>query len=377
MIPLHLSLSGFLSYRDRAELDFTGFELACIAGANGAGKSSLLDAITWALFGQARKRDDLLINAQSSVAEVSLTFAYEGNIYRVQRTLPQGKTTQLELQIFQQDQAGGNSSETGEQTLRWPVPGQWKPLTGSTLRETQERIESTLRMSYETFANASFFLQGKADQFTQQRPGDRKRILGSILGLEIWESYQRAAADRRKAIEAEITSLDGRLEEINTELGEEAARKARLKELRLELERLSGSRAAQEAVLEQVRKTAAQLEEQRKLVEALAKQLDVYNQQIADSQRRLAERRQEQAQYQDILTHAAEIEAAYQAWLQARHDVEYWDEIAIRFRDGEKRRQAPLDEINTARARLEQERKGLLEQEGSSTASCLKPSPFS
>jgi DNA repair protein SbcC/Rad50 len=43
--------------------------------------------------------------------------------------------------------------------------------------------------------------------------------------------------------------------------------------------------------------------------------------------------------------------------------VEYWDEIAARFRDGEKRRQAPLDEINAARARLEQERKGLLEQE--------------
>ena len=372
MIPLCLSLSGFLSYRDRAELDFTGFELACIAGANGAGKSSLLDAITWALFGQARKRDDSLINAQSSVAEVSLTFAYEGNIYRVQRTLPRGKTTQLELQIFQQDQAAGDSSETGERTVRWPVPGQWKPLTGSTLRETQERIESTLRMSYETFANASFFLQGKADQFTQQRPGDRKRILGSILGLEIWESYQRSAAERRKAIEAEITSLDGRLEEINTELGEEVARKARLKELRSELERLSGSRAAQEAVLEQVRKSAAQLEEQRKLVETLAKQLDAYNRQITENQKRLVERRQEQAQFHDTLAHAGEIEAAYQAWQQARHDVEYWDEIAIRFRDGEKRRQAPLDEINSARARLEQERKGLLEQESSLNALLLE-----
>ena len=372
MIPLRLSLSGFLSYRDRAELDFTGFELACIAGANGAGKSSLLDAITWALFGQARKRDDSLINAQSSAAEVSLTFAYEGNIYRVQRTLPRGKTTQLEFQIFQRDQAAGDSSETGERTVRWPVPGQWKPLTGSTLRETQERIESTLRMSYETFANASFFLQGKADQFTQQRPGDRKRILGSILGLEIWESYQRSAAERRKAIEAEITSLDGRLEEINTELGEEVARKARLKELRSELERLSGSRAAQEAVLEQVRKSAAQLEEQRKLVETLAKQLDAYNRQIAESQRRLVERRQEQAQFHDTLAHAGEIEAAYQAWQQARHDVEYWDEIAIRFRDGEKRRQSPLDEINSARARLEQERKGLLEQESSLNALLLE-----
>ena len=50
MIPLHLTLSGFLSYRDQVELDFSGFDLACIAGSNGAGKSSLLDAITWSLF---------------------------------------------------------------------------------------------------------------------------------------------------------------------------------------------------------------------------------------------------------------------------------------------------------------------------------------
>ena len=75
MIPYDPSvsdISGFLSYRDPVELDFTTFDLACIAGANGAGKSSLLDAITWALFGQARKRDDSVINAQSEAAEVGL-----------------------------------------------------------------------------------------------------------------------------------------------------------------------------------------------------------------------------------------------------------------------------------------------------------------
>ena len=58
MIPLQLRLSGFLSYRDPIEVDFTTFDLACISGSNGAGKSSLLDAITWSLFGQARKRDE-------------------------------------------------------------------------------------------------------------------------------------------------------------------------------------------------------------------------------------------------------------------------------------------------------------------------------
>ena len=101
MIPLRLRIAGFLSYHDPVELDFTGFDLACISGSNGAGKSSLLDAITWALFGQARRRDEALINLQSKVAEVTLTFQYEGCIYRIQRALPRGKNGILEFQILE------------------------------------------------------------------------------------------------------------------------------------------------------------------------------------------------------------------------------------------------------------------------------------
>src|SRR3972149_6054227 len=103
MIPIKLAISGFLSYRDLAELDFSKFDLACISGPNGAGKSSLLDAITFALFGQARKRDESLINIASETADVTFTFQYEGNVYRVQRANPRGKTTQLEFHIQTRD----------------------------------------------------------------------------------------------------------------------------------------------------------------------------------------------------------------------------------------------------------------------------------
>ena len=68
MIPLHLRISGFLSYRDPAELDFKLFDLACISGHNGAGKSSLLDAITWALFGEARGKSSDVINLNPDVS---------------------------------------------------------------------------------------------------------------------------------------------------------------------------------------------------------------------------------------------------------------------------------------------------------------------
>ena len=80
MIPIDLKIEGFLSYLDPVEIDFTGFDLACITGENGAGKSSILDAITWALFGKARRQDESLINLNSNKALVSLTFDYEGNL---------------------------------------------------------------------------------------------------------------------------------------------------------------------------------------------------------------------------------------------------------------------------------------------------------
>ena len=189
MIPLHLRIAGFLSYRDPVEISFDSIQLACISGQNGAGKSSLLDAFTWSLFGEARGKGTDVIHLSSDVkaAEVALTFAYEGNIYRVQRTLPRGKTTMLEFQVW----------DGGE----WKVEsGQWRPLTEKTTRETQARIEQTLRLDYETFINASFFLQGRADQFTQKKASERKAVLGSILGLEIWETYKERTADKRKAL---------------------------------------------------------------------------------------------------------------------------------------------------------------------------------
>ena len=364
MIPLHLTISGFLSYRDPVELDFTGFDLACIAGPNGAGKSSLLDAITWALFGQARKRDDSLINSHPEVktAAVSFVFAYEGNLYRVQRSLSRGKSTLLEFQILQDDGLKTSDESQISPSFDNRLSSNWKPLTERTLRDTQDRIISTLRMDYETFVNASFFLQGKADQFTQQRPGDRKRILGSILGLEIWETYRQRSAERRKAVEAEIGALDGRLQEINAELGEEQTRKAHLDELLKGLETLSRLRIGQESVLENYRKTAAELEEKRKRVTDLDLQLEKAGQVLQELESRLQTRQDERQTHDRLLGRAGEIRQAYANWQAARLELERWEQDAARFREQEKRRQAPLDEINVERARLTQEQQSLQNQ---------------
>jgi len=339
MIPMHLHISGFLSYRDPAELDFQSFDLACISGRNGAGKSALLDAMTWSLFGQARKRDESVVNLQSKAAEVALTFQYEGNVYRVQRTIPRGKSALLEFQI-----------RNGEG---------WRPLTERTLRETQARIEGVLRLDYETFVNASFFLQGKADEFTQHNAGKRKDVLSSILGLEIWETYRSRTADRRKTLDSDLAEIDGRLTEIEAELAEENIRKQRLKELAASLQQLATARSAQESALESLKRAAASLDEQRRLASALAAGLERARASLAGFQARLAEKQAERAGYAALVARSKAIEADFRAWKKARAELEAWDRTASQFIEHEHERAPLLEIIAGQKAALEQEQRTL------------------
>lgn len=350
MIPLHLRISGFLSYRDSVELDFSALELACISGHNGAGKSSLLDALTWALFGEARGRGADVINLSQDVkaAEVALTFAYEGNVYRAQRTLPRGKSTVLEFQVLDE----GQETEGGRRNAEGGI---WRPLTEKTTRETQARIEQTLQLDYETFINASFFLQGKADQFTQKKASERKAVLSTILGLEIWDSYKERTAEKRKLLERDVDEIDGRIAEIDAELAEEDERRRRLGELEETLKQLSAAREAQESALENLKRNAALVNEQRKVVSAYLKQFERSRETLMSIEKRLAEKEAERADYDMLAARGGEIEAAYKAWQKARSDVEKMDQVAAQFREHDEKRQPLLREIQVESAKLEQE----------------------
>ena len=346
MIPIKLKVQGFLSYRAPVTLDFTGFNLACISGHNGAGKSALLDAVTWALFGQARRRDESLINNHPSVdaAEVTLDFDYEGNRYRVQRTNPRGKTSSVEFFIL--------SQVPGEE-------GRWKPLTERTIRETDQKIENILRMDYETFTNASFFLQGKADQFATARPSERKTILGKILGLEIWETYREKAGEQRRQKEKEVRGLDGRLHEVQSELDEGPQREAHLRELESKLDELAGQREERASFLDQVKRYHTALAEQRKMLATLKSHLETTDRSRARLTETLGERRKEKTAYAKILAEADAIKKAYQDWQAAREALDAMEEVAEEFRKHESLRHEPLRLIEVAEAQLVQEKQNL------------------
>src|SRR5208283_6240154 len=106
MIPVSLRMRNFMPYKgDAPALSFTSIHTACISGDNGAGKSSIIDAITWALWGKSRaKSDDDLVHQGENETRVEFDFSSGGQLYRVirQHARPKGKRAsgQSSLDLF-------------------------------------------------------------------------------------------------------------------------------------------------------------------------------------------------------------------------------------------------------------------------------------
>ena len=205
MIPVKLRLRNFMPYRDSVPvLDLEGLHIACLCGENGAGKSSLLEAMTWCLWGEARAKsvDDLIHIGQDEM-EVELEFLVSGTLYRALRKRQRGAgrragTTLLELHV---------SSGDG-----------FEPITAGTVRETQRKINGILRMDYDTFINSAFLVQGRADEFTLKSPGKRKEVLAEILNLSYYDSLEECAREEGRRLRAEHGALDLALQDIDREL---------------------------------------------------------------------------------------------------------------------------------------------------------------
>lgn len=205
MIPLKLELSNFLPYTHPDPLDFSGLHLACLTGDNGAGKTSLLDALTWALWGRARaKTDEELIHQGATEMRVALTFGLEGQVYQVirQKRAGKGKGSSLELQVRQ-----------GEK---------WKGLSDATINATQKKIVSLLKLDYDTFCNSAFLQQGKADEFTRKTAAQRKEVLADVLGLDQWDGYEDRAKKKVGALKELILGVDGEISGYDRELSKRA-----------------------------------------------------------------------------------------------------------------------------------------------------------
>jgi exonuclease SbcC len=294
-----------MCYRENVpRLDFDGIYLACLTGANGHGKSALLDAITWALWGKARaKRDDELIHLGESEMEVEFTFDLGGTIYRVLRKRDASKRgrTLLDLQV----QAPGRD-------------GEFRSIAETGVRATEAAIVRLLRMDYETFVNSAFLLQGKADAFTTRTPAERKRILGEILGLGRYDEYEQQAKEKARQKERQVTQFDGLLRDIDRELDRQPEYESELGRAQSRVAELSTIVKEAEAALRDLRQEQQALEHQQDRLRDLERRLAQAGREVQEIETQTASAQQRLALYEAVLAQRKPVEEGYSALLKAR-----------------------------------------------------------
>lgn len=289
MVPVSLKLSNFTSYgSDVPVLDFTKFEMAVISGTNGVGKSSILDSITWALWGWSRAGDssDALVKLGQEEMFVEFSFSLDGNIYTVKRrrSLKHGGSTALELW------SGSHN------------------LTEGTIKATQNKIIELLHLTIETFTNSSFLRQGHADEFTTKGATDRKRILANILGLDHYDLIEEKAKNRAKEIGTKIQLLEYSLLEIEATLSQKEEREKALSLAEEETKQVEKDLREIELSIKEVEELKQTLTSKIDLLKEKKSQIESVKREIADLQLQIEVKEKAKHEYQTILEQKQTIE---------------------------------------------------------------------
>ena len=198
MIPISLKMQNFLSYQNETPVfDFTTFHIACISGDNGAGKSSFLEAIHWALWGEARLSSAEIMYRGASVMSVEFVFAVNDVMYRINRSFTKNARGGSRLELYQ----AADTQRT-----------RWDSLTGGTIRDTQIKITNDIvGMSYEVFSNSAYLRQGQADAFTRLAPSERRDLLAQMLEIDQYNIFKERAKTKRETLAREIAHIQGQM----------------------------------------------------------------------------------------------------------------------------------------------------------------------
>lgn len=299
MIPVKLALKNFLSYgEDVPPLDFTQFHIACLSGNNGQGKSALLDALTWAVWGEGRKAsqekkaDNSLLRIGQKDMQVEFVFDLEGDRYRIIRTfslVKKGSRSSLEFQVFNQED------------------NEYISLTGPSIRKTQEKITKTLRIDYQTFINSAFILQGRIDEFSRKSARERKEILSEILGLSRYDELASLAKSHLREINNIIMAKESRLEYIYQETANLDFYKEKVKELSESYKEISRKIKTEEVKVGKLKEEINLLRHKDEQYTELEGRIEQYRQEIMRGQKQVELRKKEIIDYEKIISQKEKV----------------------------------------------------------------------
>ena len=196
--PIALDVQGFTCFREaQPTLDLSGLSLFAITGPTGAGKSSVLDAVTFALYGKVARMGrgsvkDLISHGRDRMS-VTMRFSARDRVFVVTRMVRRNTGAGL----CQLDERVGDGDVT----------------VASGVREVDEAIERLVGLDYDAFTQAVVLPQGEFARFLKGAPAQRRQILQDLLRLTIYNRMQKLAGERWRDARRDVESAERQLDD--------------------------------------------------------------------------------------------------------------------------------------------------------------------
>ena len=253
MRPLRLSMKGFGAFREPTQIEFGDIDLVALVGPTGSGKSTIIDAITFALYGTvARYENNRLvapvINQTSNEARVTLEFELGGQVFTAVR-------------IVRRTTSGASTREARLERSEDVIAGD--------ARSMSKEVQVLLGLDVEQFNRTVVLPQGKFAVFLHDKPSDRQTTLVQLLGMGL---YRRIGQEARKTAARAKYQLDA----LRPDLDDETKRLTDERRSRLEdrVARLDGARSQFEADRITIDDLDADLQGLKGRIELLGGQID-------------------------------------------------------------------------------------------------------
>ncbi|MBE5874880.1 MAG: SMC family ATPase, partial [Lachnospiraceae bacterium] len=240
MKPQKLTLCAWGPYRNRQEVDFTTFYeqgIFLITGATGAGKTTIFDAISYALYGalSGETRDKERSGVRSDFAEpsektyVELSMEHGGKEYRIVRN----------PEYLRPKKRGDGTAFTKERENAILYYPDGKVLEG--VKEVNAALQEILVLDYQQFKKISMIAQGEFARLLVASPKEKTAIFREIFGTGIYERFTQNLSVRARGLYQKITEQKHKLEEDIRLIGTDMDKSVWPEEVREQFLELTGA----------------------------------------------------------------------------------------------------------------------------------------
>ena len=323
MIFTKLKLNNFKSHKNTV-IEFDK-GITVVVGENGAGKSTILEAISFALFKQhtAKRIDDLVRNNANSMS-VELEFSSNNKEYKIVRE----KKSSLKSSIYAKTSNDGGFVHI---------------CTGD--KEVNEEIRQILDIDSDLFLNAIYIRQGEIAELVDKTPAEKKLLIAKLLGIDSLETAWKNLLPFINDYENQLSELKGKLFN-SSELQEEHARKKyELSELKKRGHALEEQIEDVSTSLNEISESKRNMEREKEIHENQLQNLEVEQSNLAkleENKRSLQENLDKIRESEDQITRLEKYVSKLDVYLDFEKSVLNIQKL----KEDEKRIEDKLDSVN-------------------------------